>query len=159
MASDRAYLMNPGVSDAVVYSYGPVHDILEGRFSRGSFRVTRVQVEGYDETTGEAIITDSFAWDEAGLEPERFEQVLDRNIGSVPEAQARGEAYLRKAAIRSEGGLIRVPLNSGQELYDVIEVTDERAGLTAAKRRVLGMSMLYDTRKGIYEQKLYLGAI
>jgi hypothetical protein len=159
MAGDRAYLVNPESSDESVYAYGPVHDIIEGRFIRGSLRLTRVQVEGYDETTGEAIITDYFAWEEAGRGPERFEQVLDRNIGSLPEAAAREEAYLRKAAIRSEGGVIKVPLNSGQELYDVVEVSDTRAGLTAAKRRVLGMSVLYDTRKGSYEQRLYLGAV
>ena len=73
--------------------------------------------------------------------------------------EARGEAYLRKAEIQRVSGVVRVPLNCGEELYDVIEITDSRAGLTSAKRRVLGISVLYDTRKGLYEQKLYLGAV
>src|SRR5436189_47748 len=40
-------------------------------------------------------------------------------------------------------GEITVPVNCGQELYDVVEVTDVGAGLSTARRRVLGIAMRY----------------
>ena len=63
-----------------------------------------------------------------------------------------------QAEIESVGGAIRVPVHCGQQLYDVIDITDSRAGLNAAKKRVLGIKLVYDTRKGIYEEQLLLGA-
>ena len=52
-----------------------------------------------------------------------------------------------------------VPVNCGQQLYDVIEVTDARAGLAAAKRRVLGMTLVYQPQRGEYFQRLELGGV
>jgi len=159
MTGDRAYLLEPSASGEAVYAYGAGHDILEGRFVQGCPGITHVQVEGYDDITGESIIVDTYGWEsiERGIEHPLF--IRDRNIGSEQDAAARGEAYLSKAAIRTEGGVIRVPLNCGQELYDIVEIYEARAGLSAAKRRVLGMEVLYDTRRSIYEQKLYLGGV
>ncbi|MDO8615527.1 MAG: hypothetical protein Q7T33_07280 [Dehalococcoidia bacterium] len=49
---------------------------------------------------------------------------------------------------------------SGQELYDVIEVTDAGAGLAAARRRVLGLELRYATGESpAYEQRLALGGV
>jgi len=50
-------------------------------------------------------------------------------------------------------------VNCGQELYDVIEVTDAVAGLSAAKRRVLGLALRYSAAAGTYEQRLRLGGV
>ena len=54
-----------------------------------------------------------------------------------------------------------VRVNCGQELYDVVSVTDAAAGLSAAKRRVMGMVLRYstDARSPAYEQRLRLGAV
>jgi len=52
-----------------------------------------------------------------------------------------------------------VPLNCGQELYDVVDITDARAGLNQAKRRVLGLAWHYASAQGRYEQSLRLGAV
>ena len=43
--------------------------------------------------------------------------------------------------------------------YDVIDVTDSRAGLSAEKKRVLAMALSYDPARGEYEQRLLLGAL
>lgn len=159
MEGNRAYLVNPQPPDSPVYAYGLSHVILDGRYVQGSMEISRLQVEGRNAASGEAIITDSFDWEEIGRGLERILQIQDRNIGSVEEAEARGDAYLRKAQIQSVSGVIRVPLNCGQELYDVIEITSSLAGLAAAKRRVIGIAALYEPRRGLYEQKLYLGAV
>ncbi|GAH64504.1 unnamed protein product, partial [marine sediment metagenome] len=69
------------------------------------------------------------------------------------------EAYLRQAEIESASGAIRIPVNCGQQLYDVIDITDSRAGLSAEKKRVLGLILVYNPRRGEYDERLLLGAV
>ncbi len=86
-------------------------------------------------------------------------QLEDRNIDSVSKAEQRGDAYLRQAEIESASGAIQIPPNCGQQLYDVIDVTDSRAGLSEAKKRVLGLTLVYNPRHGEYGERLLLGAV
>ena len=151
---NKAYIVNPLSSDSSVYSYGGEHQIREGRYRQGAWGMNRVQVEGYDAGAGELILADSFAWDEIDRLYDRLRQVDDRNLGTVAEAQQRGQAYLRQAEIEAAGGSILVPVNCGQQLYDVIDVTDARAGLDAEKKRVLGLVLVYHPQRGEYSQRL-----
>ena len=66
---------------------------------------------------------------------------------------------LPAAEMESVSGTIRIPVNCGQQLYDVIDITDDRAGLEAEKKRVLGLNLAYNPRRGQYEQQLLLGAV
>jgi hypothetical protein len=154
-----AYLVNPQSSDSSVYSYGDEHSLLEGRYHHGAWELNRVQVEGYDTGSAEMIVVDRFSWDEIDRLYDRVRQLEDRNIDTVAKAQARGDAYLRQAEVESAGGSILVPVNCGQQLYDVVDITDSRAGLNAAKRRVLGLVLVYSPRRGEYRQRLQLGAV
>ncbi len=156
---DKAYLVNPLSADSSVYSYGGAHAILEGRYGRGAWELSRVQVEGYDAGVGEPIIADSFSWSEIDRLYDRLRQLEDRNLDTVAEAQQRGGAYLRQAEIESGSGYIRTPVNCGQQLYDVVDITDSRAGLNAAKKRVLGLVLVYNPRRAQYEARLSLGAV
>jgi hypothetical protein len=155
----KAYLLNPLSSDSSTYSYGSEHPIWEGKYRRGAWELNRVQVEGYDLGSDKLIIVDSFAWAEIDRLYDRLKYLEDRNIETVAGAQQRGEAYLREAEIKSASYAILVPVNCGQQLYDVVEVTDARAGLTAEKMRVLGLSLVYHPHRGEYSQRLYLGAV
>jgi hypothetical protein len=156
---NKAYLVNPLSSDSSVYSYGISHYILGGGYKRAAQELNRVQVEGYDPEEDKAIVVDSFAWEEIERLYDRLRHVEDRNIDSVAKAEERGEAYLRGAELSSVDGFILVPVNCGQQLYDVIDITDSRAGLDAAKRRVLGLSLVYSPQKGEYQQRLLLGGV
>jgi hypothetical protein len=156
---NKAYIVNPLSSDSSVYSYGVEHPIIEGRYRRGAWEFNRAQVEGYDPVADAPVIVDSFAWGEIDKLYDRLRQLDDRNIDTVAKAQQRGEAYLRGTAVESASGGIRVPVNCGQQLYDVIDITDSRAGLTAEKRRVLGLTLVYSPRRGEYEERLSLGAV
>lgn len=156
---NRAYLVNPLATDSSVYSYGASHPILEGKYRRGTLEPNRVQVEGYDPQAGEPVVVDSFAWDEIGKLCDILLQLEDRDIDAVTKARQRGEAYLRKAGIESASGAIRIPVNCGQQLYDVVDITDNRAGLGGEKRRVLGLALLYHPRRREYEMRLSLGAV
>ncbi|HEY83186.1 MAG TPA: hypothetical protein G4O01_07885 [Dehalococcoidia bacterium] len=155
----KAYILNPQASDGSVYSYGVEHQILEASYKQGAWELNRVQVEGYDSGSAQAIVVDSFAWEEIDRLYDRLRQLEDSNIATVAQAQQRGEAYLRGAEIASAGGSILVPVNCGQQLYDVIDITDRRAGLTSEKRRVLGLTLVYEPRRGEYLQRLWLGAV
>ena len=156
---NEVYVVNPQPADNSVYSYGSSHPIFEGRYRKGAWELNRVQVEGYDPVKGEPVIADSFSWTQIAKVYDRLSQQEDRNIDTIEKAQERGEAYLRQAEIESARGAIKIPVNCGQQLYDVIDITDNRAGLSGEKRRVLGLSLIYNPRRGEYEEKLSLGEV
>lgn len=156
---NEVYVVNPQSADNSVYSYGSVHPIFEGRYQKRAWELNRVQVEGYDPVKGEAVIADSFSWTQIAKVYDRLSQQEDRNIDTIEKAQERGEAYLRQAEIESASGAIRIPVNCGQQSYDVIDITDSRAGLSGEKKRVLGLSLVYNPRRGEYEEKLSLGEV
>ncbi len=156
---NKAYVVNPQASDSSVYSYGSSHYILDGRYREAAQELNRVQVEGYDPTQSKAIVVDCFAWDQIERLYDRLRQLEDKNIDTVTKAEQRGEAYLRRAEVASVNGSILIPVNCGQQLYDVIDITDSRAGLDAAKRRVLGLALVYSPKSGEYQQRLLLGGV
>jgi hypothetical protein len=155
----RAYVVHPTASDSASYAYGLDHPILEGRYRRGAWESNRVQVEGYDPVNGAALIVDSFSWSEIDRLYDQLERLEDRNIASVSQAEQRGEAYLRHAEIAATRGAIRIPPNCGQQLYDVIAITDQRVGLSSVKKRVTGIILNYNPLRGEYEERLLLGAV
>ena len=156
---NKAYLVNPQSSDNSVYSYGSSHPLLEGRYRKGAWELNRTKVEGYDTGSEEPIIVDSFSWSQIEKGYDRLRQLEDRNIDTVAKAQARGEAYLRESQIDSASGFVLIPVNCGQQLYDVIDITDIRAGLKAEKKRVVGLTLVYNPDRGQYEHRLSLGAV
>ena len=156
---NKGYLINPQSSDSSAYSYGTSHPLLEGRYRKGDWWLNRVQVEGYDPQGDEPIVVDSFDWGQVDRLYDRLSQLEDRDIDTVAKAQARGEACLREAEIEATGGRIRVPVNCGQQLDDVIDITDNQAGLDAEKKRVLRLTLVYNPHRGEYEELLSLGAV
>jgi hypothetical protein len=156
---NKAYVVNPLSSDSADYAYGSSHPVFEGRYRAEGWGLNRVQVEGYDPTEDEAILVDALAWEQIDRLYDRLRQVEDRNLDTVAKAEQRGEAYLREAEMASVNGSILVPVNCGQQLYDVIAITDGRAGLAAAKRRVTGLTLVYSPRRGEYQQRLLLGGV
>ncbi len=156
---NKAYIVNPLSSDSSVYSYGGEHQVREGVYRQGALGTNRVQVEGYDVGGEELILADSFAWDEIDRLYDRLRQIEDRNISTVAEAQQRGQACLRQAEMGAAEGSILIPVNCGQQLYDVIDITDARAALDEEKKRVLGLVLFYHPERGEYSQRLRLGAV
>jgi hypothetical protein len=155
----QALLVNPQSTDSPVYAYGLAHLIRQGKYRSGSWQTNQVRIEGSDPASGEPVITDAFSWEQMAFFYDRAKQVTDRNIGNVTAGQNLAGSYLRKAEIESTGGLITTPVNCGQQLYDVVEITDQRAGLAAAKKRVLGITLNYLPERGEYQQQLLLGGV
>lgn len=156
---DTAYVVNPLADDDSDYAYGSTHALFEGRYRTGARALNRLQVEGYDPAEGEAIVVDAFAWEEIERLYDRIDRIEDKNIESAAGAEARGEALLRGAEAEAASGAILIPVNCGQQLYDVIDITDRRAGLAAAKRRVTGLTLVYNPHRGEYRQKVELGGV
>jgi hypothetical protein len=156
---NTAYVVNPLADDESDYAYGSAHAIFEGRYLAKARELNRLQVEGYDPSEEEAIVVDAFAWEEIDRLYDRLGRIEDRNIESVAGAEDRGERYLRKVEMAAASGAILVPVNCGQQLYDVIDITDSRAGLSAAKRRVNGLTLVYSPQRGEYRQRLLLGGV
>jgi len=156
---NTAYVVNPLASDSSDYAYGSAHAVFEGKYRAEAGELNRLQVEGYDPSEDEPIVVDAFAWEEIDRFYDRLGRLEDRNIDSVAGAEGRGESYLRGVEMAAVNGAILIPVNCGQQLYDVVDVTDSRAGLEAAKRRVNGLTLVYSPRRGEYRQRLLLGGV
>ncbi|TET38927.1 MAG: hypothetical protein E3J65_04555 [Dehalococcoidia bacterium] len=151
---DCGYVKNPLADEGSAYSYGSDHAILEGRYTSSTQSINRVQVYG------DGIMSERFDWEEIAKVYDRLGQVHDLNLDTLAKAEERGDAALREEQITARGGEILVPTNCGQDLYDVIDITDERAGLSSVKRRVMGITLRYSTlREARYEQRLRLGGV
>jgi len=149
------YIKNPQADDASDYSYGTEHTILRGRYGSQRLQANRVQV------FGDGPFVEAFQWDDIDDSYDRVRQVHDLNLDTVARAQDRADAEMRHQEIGASDGEIVGPVNCGQELYDVISITDGSAGLTDARRRVLGLSMRYSPggKAPVYEQHLSLRAV
>lgn len=116
-----------------------------------------VRVEGLDPAAGTPVIGDVFDWDAVNNECGAAVNISDRNISSADRAVERGEVYLRKVKSSLTRAVLRTPVNCAQQLYDVISVTDKRAGIDAEAMRVLGITISYNPLRGEYEQTMVLG--
>ncbi|MBI2910023.1 MAG: hypothetical protein HYX92_20470 [Chloroflexi bacterium] len=148
-----ACLKLPLASDDKDYAYGTDHFILEGRYRSEAGPINRAQAYG------SGVVGESFAWGELAQVYDRLAQAHDLNLATEGAAQARSDALLRKAAMSADIGEILAPVNCGAEIYDVIEVTDAAAGLSAAKRRVSAVTLYYSAARGRYVQRLRLGRV
>jgi hypothetical protein len=149
-----AFLTEPLASEAADYAYGTDHRIYSGRYADGLPETDRVQV------FGDSVFGERFDWPSVSSDYDRLRQVDDRNVATLALAEARADYVLRAAAMAASEAEITVPLNCGQELYDVLEVTDAAVGLSAARRRVTGISLRYSTGpRPAYEQRLRLSGV
>ncbi|MFH1484528.1 MAG: hypothetical protein ABIH46_00510 [Chloroflexota bacterium] len=149
----RVYTKNPLSSDDSAYGYGAEHAIFEGRYS------SPAQSANWAQVYGSSVVGQSFYWEDLGNVYDRLVQVHDLNLGTAEKAAARGDALLRKSAVAANRGEISVPVNCGAEIYDVIDITDATGGLSAAKRRVSGLTLHYSAKEARYIQQLALGGV
>ncbi|MEZ4501748.1 MAG: hypothetical protein R3C39_03915 [Dehalococcoidia bacterium] len=126
----------PLASDATSYAYGLDHALSAVRWRAGERAAGWVRVLGAG-LFGEAVE------DEALLAGAPTAVVVDDNLTVQARVDARAQTALRQAALTSDLGEIVVPMNVGQELGDVIEVSDAASGLDAARARVVGLRYRY----------------
>ena len=103
------------------------------------------------------ILEEALDWDLLQLDIDILEQDYDPNLQTATRAQERADAILRTRAQEAKPAVIIVPTNVGQELLDVVEVTDPRCGIVSQRYRVKNIITEYDRTRGRYEQTLALG--
>ncbi len=153
---NEAYVKDLKDDEESSYSYGAAHVILQGEYIE-AVSLTRARAIGRAEDESR-IVEDAFDWDNLQLGIDNLEQSYDPNLQSAARAQERADAILRRESLRAEGGQITVPTNCGQELYDVITITDDRCGISNKKYRVLRNVAQYSIHQWLYQQTLTLGA-
>jgi len=161
--SDIGYIIattrEPKITDSSSYEYknaAGYHHILEGIYHQG-IPVSQARAKGRDAADA-SVIASAFDWDLLGLSIDNFQPDYDPNLQTATRTQERADAILRKSSLRAESGNLVVPVNCGQELYDVITVTDERCGIAAELYRVLAIEVDYSPRQARYAQRLTLAA-
>jgi hypothetical protein len=154
--TQEIYGVWPQVGDATDYAYGTDHAIVGGRHAVAA-QATVARALGV-AADGSPIFGESIDWAAAGdfVWPEvRFR----RAAGTASEAATLAGAMGREADFGRYGGELVIGPNVGQEVWDVIEITDARLGYSAAKRRVLAVRLLYDRARGLFEMRLGLGGL
>jgi hypothetical protein len=135
----------PQEGDATDYVYvtpGPSqmgeHALVSARYRDLGPATNRVRV------LGAGIFNEGFDFSDIESMGEHNLLVNDINLTTAGQAADRAGFGLREAGLRSARDEIRLAgVNCGQELYDVVSITDPQAGLEGAKRRVLGLSWRY----------------
>jgi hypothetical protein len=127
--------------------------IANGRYRDLGPPANRASVVGLADVRAEAFDFD----DVAGVE--RVATVVDVNLTSSTHVNERAATVLRDAERAGREDLVELfGLNCGQELHDVVTLTDAPAGLSAVKRRVRSLAWRYETEpRARYFMSLGLG--
>jgi len=165
----EAFTKNPLADEESCYYYkfpspsrgegqgeGAIHSILSGKYAQ-AVTVSRARAIGRDSEDNR-ILEEAIDWDLLDLAIDQLEQDYDPNLQTPSRAQERADAILRTQQTQRTPATIVVPTNIGQELLDVVEVTDGRCGISEEKYRVQAIHTGYDRRQGIYTQCLALCA-
>jgi hypothetical protein len=146
-----------GLAIAPVHSYVLSHGIHEGRYRELPMMVNRVYVVGLDRDAnmvyGES--KDSALISEYG---ERFVPYADSLIDNTADALEVAANIRAKARLNETLGVIRIPPNIGQELWDVVNVNDSPCAQVDAKYRVSGYQLIFDPRQEMYHHVIGLTA-
>jgi len=133
------------------------HVILDGNYITETPETNRMFVIGRDDY-GNPVWGEAHDSDESGLVGERLDFQQELAIPSSSQAAAAAEAILAKMRLTKARGVILIPPNCGQELFDVVELSDAGANQEAVKFRVVGIRFEYQPRQARYEHRLILGA-
>ena len=78
-------------------------------------------------------------------------------LSRILEVSGNPIAVLSKMRLMGRGGIL-IPPNCGQELFDVVQISDSGANQSAVTFRVVGLRFEYNVREARYQHKLFLGA-
>lgn len=137
------------------YDYGTgAHPVARGVYSAGGQVISHVEVYGTN-AFGEQFDTDRNAQTMRDI----VRKVVDKEADTDAKAADVALYVLRAEQMAGNGGWIEVWANVGQELWDVVSITDERANLSIAQRRAVSLLTRYDRRKGELTQRIGLSAV
>ena len=109
---------------------------------------------------GIPIFGDEVDYDEVDLIGHRLQKVYDYSYETDAECDDRAVAQLRKHDAAKKRGEVETLPNVGLQLFDVVTVTDMRAGVSSEVYRVRGIEEVYHTTRepSVFEQRVVLAA-
>jgi len=134
-----------------------IHIILDGQYTQGSPGVNRIYIIGKD-AEGNPVYGTSLNQTEIDLVGERLDFNQDLSIPTTAKAADVAAAAVAKARLTGSRGFIVIPPNCGQELWDVVQVTDKPTAQSQQKYRIIAASFDYEPLRHRYQHKLILGA-
>lgn len=133
------------------------HVILDGQYLAESPDINRAYVIGRD-AYGNPVYGEAHDSAESSLVGERLDFTQELAIPTTAQAGDVASAVLSKMRLHGKGGVILIPPNCGQELFDVVQVSDSMANQSAVKFRVVGLRFEYNPKQARYQHRLILGA-
>jgi hypothetical protein len=133
------------------------HVILDGQYATETPEVNRAYIIGRDQY-GNPVYGTAVNMDEVALVGERLDFQQELAIPLTTQAADVAAAILSKMRITGEKGVILIPPNCGQELFDVVQISDTGANQSAVNFRVVGIRFEYSPKQARYRHKLILGA-
>ncbi|MBC7264102.1 MAG: hypothetical protein H5T64_07045 [Chloroflexi bacterium] len=136
------------------YDYGTSNEILRGSYLVGVVGPTRVRAVGYGAGYQ---VKDIQRASELGMDT--FDVVSRRQWNTVQLCWSAAEAVIRDSQAMNYSGWFEAGLNPALELFDFIGITDARAGLASAKRRVVGIEHVWEPGRGTYQQRVWIEGV
>jgi len=151
-----------GISQVIIFGTAALfkllnHVILDGQYATETPRINRAYVIGRD-IYGNPVYGTAVDSTELGLVGERLDFQQELAVPTEAKAGDVASAILAKMRLSGKGGVILIPPNCGQELFDVVQVTDTQGNQSAVKFRVVGIRFEYNPKQARYQHKLILGA-
>ena len=158
MSNAVAQLLETEATDTSDYDYGTDHPILHARYASPALARNRLQVFGDD------LFAQAFDWPEIEDQFDNVRQIFDLNLTTQTNVEDRAEIALRHETLAPSRGELVTPVNCGQDVNDVVSVTDEAGGLSEVDFRIAGIELRYVRRSKvrrspIYEQRLQLSNV
>ena len=169
--SSAVQLTSPTANDAFDYLYGPLAGTHTFRaFARTQSLLAANRVLAVD--TLPDISGTTHSWpdnDTAGIANDTEDQAVfglvtlifeDPSISSNAEATTAATSRLEHIKVEAVGGVLLAPMNCGQEMYDYVQIDDDRLGLTGGSKssqRVSGIIRRFSP--GEYTIELKFGGL
>lgn len=153
----KVLLRNPTTEEAVDWTYNTIFgtDLL---VFRGSYGATAWD-PNRAEVWGDTFMKMDANWPQVGMVRDRLSRVTTPTYPDTTRAGERADAELRRAEILTGGESgMNAPVNCGLEPWDVLQITDTNAGVSAIRRRVLRIKAYWNARHWSYQQIIKLGA-
>lgn len=153
----KVLLRNPTTAESVDWTYhnliGTALLVFRGNYGQTAWDPNRAEV------WGDSIMKGAANWPQVAMVRDRLSRVSSPTYPDLTRAGERADAELRRAEILTgEESWMNAPVNCGLESWDVLQITDLNAGVTAVRRRVLRIKSYWNARHWHYQQVITLGA-
>ncbi len=153
----KVLLRNPTTEEAVDWTYNTTFGTALLVF-RGSYGITAFN-PNRAEVWGDTFMKMEANWPQVTMMRDRLSRISTPTYPDTTRAGERALAELRRAEILTGGeSSMNAPVNCGLEPWDILQITDTNAGVSAIRRRVIRVKAYWNARHWAYQQIIGLGA-